>query len=161
VRAVSAEIAEVVEIEVVEIDAVETHPLRRRVLRDGTASDDVVFDGDELATTFHLGVVLDDTLVGVSTWLERAAPDRPAERAFQLRGMAIEPTLQGGRGLGGALLGAGLERCRTRGATVVWARARDTALGFYERHGFEIVGPGYTDPATGLLHHDIVRPLRR
>jgi hypothetical protein len=38
----------------------------------------------------------------------------------------------------------------------VWARARDTALGFYRRHGFEVVEPGFVDEATALPHHVIV-----
>jgi GNAT superfamily N-acetyltransferase len=144
---------------VVELTAEETHPLRGRVLRDGTLSDVVVFDGDELAGTFHLGFrTADGTLVGVSTWMQRAYPDRPAVVGYQLRGMATDPGHRG-TGAGTAMLGAGLDRCRALGAGLVWARARDTALGFYERYGFTTVGPGYTDLTTGLPHHDIVRDL--
>jgi predicted GNAT family N-acyltransferase len=40
---------------------------------------------------------------------------------------------------------------------VVWARARDTALDFYERHGFVRRGMGYVDLSTQIPHHDIVR----
>lgn len=146
-------------IEIVELSAADTHPLRRRVLRNGTASDDVVFDGDDLDSTFHLGARLDGELVGISSWMSRAYPDRPAEPAFQLRGMATDPALQRGRGVGSALLLAGLDRCAALGATLIWARARDTALAFYERHGFQAVGLGYTDLTTGLPHHDVLRPL--
>lgn len=143
----------------VEITAQDTYPLRRRVLRDGTASDVVEFDGDDLDTTFHLGARIDGELVGISTWLLRAYPDRPAEVAFQLRGMATDPSLQRGRGVGTALLLAGLDRCRAAGATLVWARARDAALPFYERHGFTTAGLGYTDLTTALPHHDVLRTL--
>ena len=61
-----------------------------------------------------------------------------------------------GRGLGDALLAAGLERCRGLGAESVWARARDTALTFYEQRGFEVIGDGYIDAETGLPHRDVV-----
>jgi predicted GNAT family N-acyltransferase len=145
--------------EIVEIDATDTHPLRRRVLRDGTASDVVEFEGDDLGTTFHLGARVGGELIGISTWVLRAYPDRPADVAFQLRGMATDPALQRRRGVGTALLLAGLDRCRAAGAALVWARARDTALPFYERHGFNTVGPGYTDLTTGLPHHDMLRSL--
>ena len=144
---------------VVEIGIEDTRDLRRRVLRDGTASDVVEFDGDRLQTTFHLGVRDDDGVpVAISTWMERPYPDRPADRGYQLRGMATSPE-QRNTGLATALLAAGIAVCRSRDAVVVWARARDTALTFYQRHGFEIAGLGYVDLTTGLAHHDVIREL--
>lgn len=145
-------------IDVIEIGAAETHDLRRRVLRQGTASDVVTFEGDELDSTFHLGAWDAGRLVGISSWMLRAYPDRPAAVAYQLRGMATEPHHQAG-GIGSALLAAGLARCLEQGASLVWARARDSALGFYVRHGFETVGLGYVDLTTGLPHHDVLRVL--
>jgi predicted GNAT family N-acyltransferase len=64
-----------------------------------------------------------------------------------------------GSGLGARLLLAGIEQCRAAGATLVWARARDAALGFYARHGFTTVGPGYVDLTTGLPHHDVIHEI--
>jgi len=147
-----------VQLELVELRPDDTHALRRTVLRTGTVSDEVVFDGDELATTFHLGIRADGELVAISTWMQRPYPDRPADAAFQLRGMATVDTLRGS-GLGARLLTAGIERCRAAGAALVWARARDTALRFYEQHGFTTAGRGYVDLTTGLPHHDVIKPL--
>ena len=144
--------------EVIEIDADATHPLRKSVLRDGTRSDRVVFDGDEQASTFHLAVPGDDGPIGIATWMERRYPDLPALLGYQLRGMATDPEHRG-RGIAAALLTEGVERCAGRGAQVVWARARISALGFYEQHGFEPRGPEYVDTTTGLPHVDIVRLL--
>ena len=56
-------------------------------------------------------------------------------------------------------LGAGIERARERSARYVWARARDLALNFYERHGFDVVGDQFIDDATGLGHHLVVIDL--
>ena len=101
---------------VVELTAEDTHPLRKRVLRDGTKSDVLVFDGDDLGDTCHLGFrATDGTLVGISTWLLRAYPDRPAVVGYQLRGMATDPGHRG-TGAGAAMLVAGLDRCRALGA---------------------------------------------
>lgn len=131
------------------------------MLRAGTPSDVVVFDGDDEPDTFHLGARLGNHLIGVSTWLSRPAPGRPpSTRAVQLRGMAVEPANRGG-GVGEALLDAGVERCRRSGVEVVWARARTTALGFYLAHGFETEGDTFVDQTTGLAHRTIVRPLPR
>ena len=144
--------------EIVEITAADTHDLRRRVLRDGTPSDVLVWEGDTDPTTFHLGVREVDTVIAISTWLRRRYPDRPADDAFQLRGMATEPTRRG-TGVSSRLLLAGLDRCAAEGATLVWARARVAALSFYARHGFEPVGPEYTDLTTGLRHRNILRTV--
>lgn len=142
--------------EVVEIAAADTHDLRRRILRADTPSDVVVWDGDDDPATFHLGARVDERLIAISTWLRRRYPDRPAQDAFQLRGMATDPSFRGS-GVSDRLLLAGLARCSAAGATLVWARARVAALSFYERHGFEAVGAEYSDLTTGLPHRDIVR----
>ena len=90
----------------------------------------------------------------MSTWLWRPCPVEPGDHDRQLRGMAVDTTRQGG-GFGAVLLAAGVERAVADGATTVWANARDTALGFYRRHGFEVLEPGHVDGATGLPHHHI------
>jgi thiamine transport system ATP-binding protein len=142
---------------IVELDATETHPLRAAVLRNDTPSCDVVLDGDEEPATLHLGA-RDRTgrLVAVSTWLERPLPDGDETHGVQLRAMATAPDVRG-HGAGDALLDAGITRVRAAAAdAVVWARARDTALGFYRRHGFEVVEPGFVDETTALPHHVII-----
>lgn len=145
-------------VEIVEITAADTHELRRRILRDGTVGREVVWDGDDDAGTFHLGVRVGNDLVAISSWVRRPFPGRPDVDAFQLRGMATDPARRG-TGVSSTLLTAGIERCRRRGALLVWARARVAALTFYERHGFEPVGPEYTDATTGLPHRDILRDV--
>jgi thiamine transport system ATP-binding protein len=138
---------------VVELAPTATHGLRRAVLREGRADAAVTFDGDDDAGTLHLGVALPDgTLVAVSSWMWRPCPHEPGPRDRQLRGMAVDGSRQGG-GFGADLLAAGVARARHDGAGAVWANARDSALGFYLRHGFEVVGDGFVDVATGLPHH--------
>jgi predicted GNAT family N-acyltransferase len=62
-----------------------------------------------------------------------------------------------GHGAGDILLAAGIARAESAvPGAVVWARARDSALGFYVRHGFEVVEPGFMDETTGRPHHVIV-----
>ena len=142
--------------QVVELTAEQTHPLRLAVLRTGTPTREVRFAEDELAGTWHLGVELDGELVAVSSWVPRPHPDHPALEGVQVRGMATSHGLQG-HGLGGLVLEAGVARAFSGGAELVWARARDAALAFYERHGFEVFGRGYVDLTTELPHHDVIR----
>ncbi len=140
----------------VELPATATHDLRRRVLREGRPAAAVEFDGDEDPGTLHLGLEDGDELVAVSTWLWRPCPVSPTAADRQLRGMAVEPARQG-TGVGAELLAAGVSRAWADGATTVWANARDTALEFYRHRGFEVVGDGFVDQATGLPHHVIRR----
>lgn len=142
-------------IEVIELAADQTHDLRRALLRDGTESDVVVFEGDDDATTFHLGARFDGELVSISSWMLRRYPDLPDHVGHQLRGMATLPIARG-TGTSAALLANGMQRCADLDSSVVWARARVRALTFYERHGFETRGHEYTDLTTGLPHRDIV-----
>jgi thiamine transport system ATP-binding protein len=151
------ELGDAPELRVVELDAAATHELRRRVLRNGDPDATVVFDGDDDPTTIHLGVEdAGGALLGVSTWLRRPGPVDPSPSDRQLRGMAVDNGRRGG-GIGGVLLAAGVQRSFDDGAAAVWANARDTALAFYERHGFAVVGDGFVDPVTGLPHHRIRR----
>jgi ABC-type nitrate/sulfonate/bicarbonate transport system ATPase subunit/GNAT superfamily N-acetyltransferase len=145
---------------VVELAASETRDLRRSVLRVGTPSQEVVFPEDGEPTTWHLGLrdAVTTQLVAVSTWLPREHPSAPGRPGVQLRGMAVASHVQG-TGLGAQLLEAGCILASQRGAQVLWARARDTALGFYQRAGWQVIGDGYIDATTALPHHDVVHHI--
>ena len=138
----------------VEITAADTHALRGRVLRDNQPAPHLKWDGDDDPITFHLGIRdSSGAVVAISTWLSRPP-------ATQIRGMATDPELAGS-GLGSRLLAAGIERCRSRGDTVVWANARVTAISFYERAGFTAVGDVFETADTGLPHRVVRLTLPR
>jgi GNAT superfamily N-acetyltransferase len=138
---------------VVEISAVETHPLRLAVLRQDVPTKVVEFPEDDWPGAVHLGIRIDGELLAVSSWIPRPYRDEPA---VQLRGMATAHTQQS-KGLGGLLLRAGCARSAADGYGLVWARARDAALTFYERHGFFVDSDGFVDANTQLPHHVVVR----
>lgn len=135
-------------------------PLRMSVLRDGTPSRNPRYAEDDQPSTVHL-VVRDasGTIIATSTWLPRPFPAEPTTEGVQLRGMAVDKTLQS-HGVGALLLAAGIERAVGLGAHNVWARARDSALKFYERNGMMVVGEAFMDEATGMSHHLVVKRLR-
>lgn len=139
---------------IVELTSKQMHPLRLAVLRSDTPSRTVAFVEDDWAGTVHLGMRDVDEIVAISTWIPRPHHDEPA---VQLRGMATAAHLQG-QGVGAILLEAGCQRA-TNVTSLVWARARDTALNFYVRHGFTIEGEGFIDEHTGKPHHLIIRRL--
>ena len=140
---------------VVEITAAHTHALRLEVLRRDTPTKVVEFPEDLLPGTRHFGITIGGTLVAVSSWVPKPYLDAPA---VQLRGMATTWQLQSS-GVGGDLLEAGCANMANDGVPLIWARARDAALGFYLRHGFHVEGDGFIDEATQLPHHVVVRRL--
>ena len=143
---------------VVELTAAQTHPVRLAVLRADTPTKEVSFAEDTLPGAVHLGIEDTGTLVATSSWIPRPFAGAPDRAAVQLRGMATLHAWQG-TGVGAALLQAGVDRARVAGAELVWANARDAALAFYLRHGFEVSGDGFVDATTQLPHHVVVRLL--
>jgi len=130
-------------------------PLRMKVLREGTPSQDPRYAEDDWEITTHLALYKEDDIVGTSSWLTKTFPLPHASSNTldtQLRGMAIDQTLQS-TGLGAELLHYGIELAQRNGPGIVWARARDSALRFYERNGFIAVGEAFIDEATGMSHH--------
>lgn len=132
--------------------------LRVRVLRQGTPVAHCDYPEDALADVVHLAIDQNGHAVATSTWFDKQCPHRPGSPAVQLKGMAVDSTVQTA-GLGRALVDAGLDLARSRGAHLVWARARDSAIGFYEKCGFEVVGDGFIDESTAMAHHIVMRDL--
>ncbi|MGI8758848.1 MAG: GNAT family N-acetyltransferase [Acidimicrobiales bacterium] len=144
--------------QVVEVGAEATHELRRRVLREGRPDAEVHFPEDHVAGSFHLAVVDDaGTPVAVATLSPAPTVSRPGAAAWRVRGMAVEPSLQG-TGVGARLLDAATTRARAAGAEVLWADGRDSALDFYRRRGWSVEGEGYL-AAGDIPHHTIVVDL--
>lgn len=139
-----------VDVEQVELDDIIA--LRREVLRRGTPSTSPAYEEDSDPTVRHLAVRDNGEVVACSTWIVRRFPHSPHEHAMQLKGMAVREHLQG-TGVGREVLRAGIALARDSRCTIVWARARDSAVGFYERNGFTVVGEGFVDDTTGLPHH--------
>lgn len=133
-------------------------PLRVEVLRKGTPTTHCSYPEDSYDDAVHLGIVRDGHVVATSTWFDKLCPLQDDVPAVQLKGMAVSERLHG-EGLGEQLIAAGVALAADRGATLVWARARDSALGFYIKCSFASVGDGFIDEPTGMPHHIVVRHL--
>lgn len=132
--------------------------LRVRVLRHNTPATTADYPEDTYDDVTHLGIRMNGEVVATSTWFSNECPERPNISAVQLKGMAVDASLQTS-GFGRALIDAGIAVATEQGARLVWARARDSALGFYEKCGFHIVGDGFIDEPTAMPHHIVVRML--
>jgi GNAT superfamily N-acetyltransferase len=132
----------------------EVLPLRMAVLRPDQPV--VAPDYDQRPDTRHVGAYDGAVLVGCATVFPSPYDGEPA--AWQLRGMAVAPERQG-EGVGAVVLRAIIDIAREAGAPLLWANARVTALGFYERLGFDVIGDVYTYGPANLPHKKIVMRL--
>jgi len=132
--------------------------LRVAVLRKGTPATECNYLEDSYPDVVHFAIIHEGTAVATSTWFMSECPEKLGVSAMQLKGMAVADELQGA-GLGALLIDAGLALAKERGATIVWARARDSAMGFYEQLGFTSTGDGFVDGPTAMPHHIVVRTL--
>ena len=127
------------------VDPELTLDLRQRVLRPHQTHDEVRAAGDGLP---GIAVSVDGHVVACASVRPEPMPDDPREGDWRLRGMASAPEVRG-QGYGAIALQAALGYARQHGALRVWCNARTPALGFYEKHGFTVVGEEFDLPDAG------------
>ncbi len=131
-----------------EITATDTYPVRHLVLRAGKSIESCHFEGDELDSTHHLGYFLDNQLIGVVSLFEAENLLLGAGKSFQIRGMAVLDSHQK-QGVGEALVSKAESFCVTEKATLIWFNARTSAVGFYHKMGYEIIGSEFEIKEVG------------
>ena len=142
-------------IEIREISARDTHPLRQRVLRPNQPPEAMFYPGDETPGAVHLGAFnAAGQLIGIASLSIEPPPTGGAERTFRLRGMAVDPDLQGS-GIGSRLVEIGVARAASAGLTGIWCNARISAEPFYRRLGFSVVGERFD--IEGIGPHVVMR----
>jgi GNAT superfamily N-acetyltransferase len=132
-------------------------PLRHAVLRAGLPPEAAVFDGDDEASSHHVGAFAPTgALVGCASIIRRPWNGVPA---WQLRGMAVDDGLRG-RGAGKLLL-AKIEQIvlAESHSTLLWCNARTPAVGFYAAMEWQRVGVEFVIPTAGP-HYRMFKPLR-
>lgn len=139
------------------INAFETYAVRHPVLRPGRPLEDCKFEGDDLKTTFHLGLFLKNTIVGVVTFMNTNNPVFKNSNQFQLRGMAVLEAYQGLR-LGQKLIANGETCVHKKEGTLIWLNARAIAVPFYKKNGFEVIGSPFNIPKIGM-HYTMFKSL--
>ncbi|GGE98541.1 GNAT family N-acetyltransferase [Hymenobacter cavernae] len=129
------------------------YDLRYRVLRApwGQPLGSERADDDDLPTTVHAMLTAPDgTAIGVA----RLHPSAPVQA--QVRYMAVDPAKQG-QGIGRHLLEYLEAAARQQGLTECILHAREAAVPFYAKLGYEIVAPSHT--LFGSIPHFLMRKL--
>lgn len=138
----------------VDLDAV--LPLRWKILRPGLPKESAYFSGDNAPSTEHWAAMdASGKVVSVASIYEamlslgRHSVLASAARHWQLRGMATDAEFQG-KGSGGELLKGVIRALSSRDSNAVfWCNARERAVRFYERHGFQVTSERFEIPGVG------------
>jgi predicted GNAT family N-acyltransferase len=145
-------------VNIVRSDAATTRALRRAVLRP-TWPEDATMHGDDNPHAIHFAAFNDEKLVAACLILPQPFPGCPEEQnAWQLRGMATAPSHRN-NGIGAQLVARAVDAAEARGGRLLWCEARTSAMGFYAKHGFTVVGTEYLHSESGIPHHLMVRPI--
>ena len=143
--------------EIKEIAAAATFPVRHPVLRPGKAIDTCRFDGDELVTTKHFGLYVAHTLVAVISIFESKSKFFAEDRQFQIRGMAVLEAYRKQR-LGEQLVAHVEKYVGGQQGELIWFNARETAVGFYKKLGYAIIGDPFNIEDIGS-HYTMFKNL--
>lgn len=130
------------------IEAPDTHAIRNEVLRPSGQIEDCVFEGDEDNNTFHLGAFVEGKLVSIASFYLISHPSIEDENQYQLRGMATLYDFRH-KGLSSELLKVAFPIIKQNFCTVLWCHARENAIGFYTKVGFEQTGERFFIPQIG------------
>ncbi|MDI9308651.1 MAG: GNAT family N-acetyltransferase [Limnohabitans sp.] len=116
-----------------------TYSIRQEVLRKGKPIESCYFDGDSNESTFHFGIYINKELAGIATLLETKTDLIENDAQYQLRGMAVLD-LYRKKNIGTELLKKIERFCIENEKEILWFNARKTAIEFYKKSGYEILG---------------------
>ncbi len=122
------------------ITTAETLLLRQKVLKPFLLPEECINPGDDLGSTYHLGLYHAEKLISVATFVSESFPHFYAGHPYRLRGMATDD-LYRGQGFGQILLRYGIEFLKDRRCDFIWCNARIGAFAFYQKLAFHTHGP--------------------
>lgn len=134
--------------EIKKITAFDTIIVRHPVLRPGKPIETCHFEGDDLPTTAHYGLYVENLLIAVISAFKVQNKLFSEENQYQIRGMAVLEEFQK-KGFGEELLKHCENEISVAKGELIWFNARETAVGFYKKSGYEILGDQFEIPDVG------------
>lgn len=131
------------------ISAEETRYIRHQVLWSHIENtEDCVIDIDHRDDAIHLGAFENGELLAVCSLFRMKTSKLNYEQQYRLRAMGSLEKARG-KGAGKAIIQEALQQTKERGVDVLWCDAREVALGFYEKLGFQRIDEWYEVPKVG------------
>ena len=134
---------------ITQITALDTISVRQPVLRNGKPVESCRFDGDDLSSTIHFGLFENDQIQAVISLFEAKHQRLAGAKHHQIRGMAVLEQHQK-KGFGKMLLTNAENYCIQQQTNMIWFNARQTAVGFYKKMGYYVIGPPFEIIDVGL-----------
>lgn len=131
------------------ISSTHTFLVRHPVLRAGKPIESCVFDDDNLTTTKHFGLFIEEKLVGVVSVFKKNNTIFNKENQFQIRGMAVLLEFQK-KGFGENLVKHCENYVKSVNGAVIWFNARESAVPFYEKLGYNKIGNPFSITEIGI-----------
>ena len=131
-----------------EIQSSETYLVRQEELRKGKPLETCHFEGDDEKTTKHFGIELNEKIIGIVSVYQVNSQLFFNENQFQIRGMAVLEAHQQ-KGYGALLVERAEKYCFEKNASVIWFNAREKAVPFYEKNGYQTKGNSFEIPEVG------------
>jgi ribosomal protein S18 acetylase RimI-like enzyme len=131
------------------ISSKDTFYVRQQVLRVGKPIESCQFEGDDLPTTTHFGLFVDEKLIGVVSVFKNKNTIFNLENQYQIRGMAVLPEFQR-KGLGKELVTHCEAYLKHLKATLIWFNARENAVLFYKKLGYNPLGAPFSIADIGI-----------
>lgn len=134
--------------------------IRIATLSPGHPGRPVFWSYDRLESSEHFGFFEKDQrpgkerLVGCVSIHKWPHEDNDPATTYQFHSMGIVQDRQRD-GLGSEMLNALFQKLQERGATMLWATARESALKFYENHGFDVAKQPHIVSQTGFKVWDV------
>ena len=124
--------------------------LRSQVLRKPIGLDFTEEELDKEKDEILIGAFDEDEMIGCCMLT------KTEEGELKLRQMAVKDDLQG-TGIGASIISFAENIARDRGFGKMVMNARDSAVGFYEKLGYKVVGDAFTE--VNLPHHKMEKRL--
>lgn len=131
------------------ISSKDTFSVRHPVLRAGKPIESCQFEGDNLPTTTHFGLFVDQKLIGVASVFKNKNSNFNFENQFQIRGMAVLLEFQK-TGFGKDLVQHCEAYIKNQKGTLIWFNARENAVPFYEKLGYNKHGNPFSIADIGI-----------
>ena len=125
-----------------------TYIVRQPVLRAGKPIESCRFDGDDLSTTVHIGLYKNNEIIGTVSIFEAKNKNFDFEKQYQVRGMAVLENEQH-NGYGNYLMTEVEKLAQHNKIELVWFNAREKAINFYKKLGYETFGTAFDIPEIG------------
>ena len=135
-------------ISIKKINYLDTFPVRSSVLRQGKPIETCSFLGDDAVDTTHFGLYFENNIIGVASVFTSNNENFDNKTQLQLRGMAILKEFQS-TGFGKLLIEEIFSFIESTQVELLWFNARESAVAFYKKSGYEVLGSQFEIPDVG------------